>query len=75
MLNIRLGGRQTELDQGDLGADDLGRRIGAVTDFVVREDQAVDHLSVLQGARHGLADLDVSQVDVVLNGRVDNFQH
>merc|ERR1719341_2378236 len=73
VVHVGLWWRHTELDEANLSflhpfwTIDVGR--------LLLKDHPVHQLSVVNGATKLLDDLDVFQVDVVLPGRVDHFQH
>ena len=75
LLDVGLGRRQTELNQGYFGVGDLSGSIAAMTDLIAGEHHAVNHFSVFQSATHALANLDIPQVHIMLDARVDDLKH
>lgn len=62
--HVRLGRRELELDDPDLGLFDASRAAGRGDDILVQE-HAVHQLGVVNGATDLLDEADVAQVDVV----------
>mmetsp|Transcript_30154 Transcript_30154/g.88179 ORF Transcript_30154/g.88179 Transcript_30154/m.88179 type:complete len:417 (+) Transcript_30154:3697-4947(+) len=63
VVHVGLGGREAELEEGDLGVGNLRRPAGGLG-AALGEDEAVDQLGVVDGPAHLLDHPDVAQVDV-----------
>mmetsp|Transcript_38276 Transcript_38276/g.94791 ORF Transcript_38276/g.94791 Transcript_38276/m.94791 type:complete len:468 (-) Transcript_38276:358-1761(-) len=74
LLDVRLGRREAELDQADLGVDDA-RRTARNLDRLLREHETVDQLGVVDGAAELLDDGHVAQVHVGRHLGIDDAQH
>ena len=75
VLDISLGGRQAELDDRDLGLLHLPWAAGLLGGLLVREDNAVDELGVVDGASLLLDDVDIAEIDVVVDSWIDDLQN
>lgn len=63
VVHVGLGGREAELNQGNLGLGDLGGSPGALG-AALGKDQTVDQFGIVDGSAHLLDHANVAQVDV-----------
>merc|ERR1711963_808693 len=73
VVHVRLGGRNTELDEANLG---LLHSLGAIDiGSLLLEDHTIHQFSVVHSAAQLLDNLDVLQIDIVLPCGVNHLEH